>query len=103
MIAHTSQGRITAKRLLPIAQAGFDGSDRNFRRAVAAAKTAYRRDQGRHTTTASLLDRLLHHAVVIVTDGESYRMRIRGSCPVNDGRDVETATLGSLQRAHLKA
>ena len=28
-----------------------------------------------HTTAASLLDRLLHHAVVVVTDGESYRMR----------------------------
>ncbi|HZU72098.1 MAG TPA: IS21-like element helper ATPase IstB [Acidimicrobiales bacterium] len=28
-----------------------------------------------HTTAASLLDRLLHHAHVIVTDGESYRMR----------------------------
>jgi len=27
-----------------------------------------------HTTTASLLDRLLHHAHVIVTDGDSYRM-----------------------------
>jgi DNA replication protein DnaC len=28
-----------------------------------------------HTTAVSLLDRLLHHANVIVTDGESYRMR----------------------------
>jgi DNA replication protein DnaC len=28
-----------------------------------------------HTTTVSLLDRLLHHSVVIATDGESYRMR----------------------------
>ena len=28
-----------------------------------------------HTTAASLLDRLLHHAIVVVTDGESYRMR----------------------------
>jgi len=28
-----------------------------------------------HTTAVSLLDRLLHHAHVIVTDGESYRMR----------------------------
>ena len=24
---------------------------------------------------ASMLDRLLHHAVVVVTEGESYRMR----------------------------
>jgi DNA replication protein DnaC len=27
------------------------------------------------TTAASLLDRLLHHAVVVVTEGESFRMR----------------------------
>jgi DNA replication protein DnaC len=28
-----------------------------------------------HTTAVSLLDRLLHHAHIVVTDGESYRMR----------------------------
>jgi DNA replication protein DnaC len=28
-----------------------------------------------HVTAASLLDRLLHHATVVVTDGESFRMR----------------------------
>jgi len=28
-----------------------------------------------HSTAASLLDRLLHHAVVVVTDGESFRMK----------------------------
>lgn len=28
-----------------------------------------------HTTAVSILDRLLHHATVVVTDGESYRMR----------------------------
>src|SRR3954454_24106948 len=28
-----------------------------------------------HTAAVSLLDRLLHHANVVVTDGESYRMR----------------------------
>jgi DNA replication protein DnaC len=27
-----------------------------------------------HTTAVSLLDRLLHHAVVCVTEGESFRM-----------------------------
>jgi len=27
------------------------------------------------STTASLLDRLLHHAVIVVTDGESFRMK----------------------------
>lgn len=39
-----TQGRITAKRLLPVARAeGYDGSDRNFRRLVATAKADYRR------------------------------------------------------------
>lgn len=28
-----------------------------------------------HTTAASILDRLLHHATVVITDGQSYRMR----------------------------
>jgi DNA replication protein DnaC len=28
-----------------------------------------------HTSTVSMLDRLLHHAVVVVTEGESFRMR----------------------------
>ena len=28
-----------------------------------------------HITAVSLLDRLLHHAVVVVTEGESFRMR----------------------------
>lgn len=27
------------------------------------------------TTAVSLLDRLLHHATVVVTEGESYRMK----------------------------
>jgi hypothetical protein len=27
-----------------------------------------------HTTAASILDRLLHHASVVITDGESFRM-----------------------------
>jgi DNA replication protein DnaC len=30
-----------------------------------------------HTTAAGILDRLLHHATVVVTDGDSYRMRHR--------------------------
>lgn len=38
-----SQGRISAKRLLPIARAaGYSGSDRNFRRLVAEAKKRWR-------------------------------------------------------------
>jgi DNA replication protein DnaC len=28
-----------------------------------------------HTTAVSMLDRILHHAVVVVTEGESFRMR----------------------------
>jgi hypothetical protein len=39
-----TKGRITAKRLLPIARAeGYAGSARNFRRLVAEAKAAWRR------------------------------------------------------------
>jgi len=37
-----------------------------------------------HSTAVSLLDRLLHHAVVVVTEGESFRMkeaRSRGGRP----------------------
>ena len=41
-------GRISAKRLLPAARAaGYAGSDRNFRRLVAAEKQAWRRDHHR--------------------------------------------------------
>ncbi len=40
----SSQGRISAKRLLPAARAaGYAGSDRNFRRLVAAQKQAVAR------------------------------------------------------------
>jgi hypothetical protein len=42
-----SAGRISAKRLLPLARAaGYEGSPRNFRRLVADAKAAWR--QGQH-------------------------------------------------------
>jgi transposase len=41
-----TDGRITAKRLLPVAQAaGYTGSTRNFRRAVAALKAVWRRQR----------------------------------------------------------
>jgi transposase len=41
-----SDGRITAKRLLPIAAAaGYTGSARNFRRAVAEAKAGWKRQR----------------------------------------------------------
>jgi hypothetical protein len=43
-----TSGRISAKRLLPAARAaGYAGSDRNFRRLVAAAKKAWRSEQAR--------------------------------------------------------
>jgi transposase len=41
-----SDGRISAKRLLPIVEAaGYSGSARNLRRAVAAAKAAWKRQR----------------------------------------------------------
>ncbi len=46
-----TQGRVSAKRLLPAARtAGYTGSDRNFRRLVAAAKRDWRgaHHRGRH-------------------------------------------------------
>lgn len=43
-----SQGRISAKRILPIARkAGYQGSDRNFRRLVADAKAQWRTEHHR--------------------------------------------------------
>ncbi|SUA72640.1 Transposase and inactivated derivatives [Nocardia otitidiscaviarum] len=43
-----SKGRISAKRLLPIARAdGYEGSPRNFRRLVAEQKALWRRDNHR--------------------------------------------------------
>lgn len=43
-----TKGRITAKRLLPVAvAAGYEGSARNLRRLVAEAKAAYRSDHHR--------------------------------------------------------
>ena len=43
-----SQGRLSAKRMLPIARAaGYDGSARNFRRLVADAKVLWRNEHHR--------------------------------------------------------
>ena len=43
-----THGRITAKRLLPVAvAAGYDGSDRNFRRLVAEEKRKWRQSNHR--------------------------------------------------------
>ncbi|MGI8756742.1 MAG: IS21-like element helper ATPase IstB [Acidimicrobiales bacterium] len=95
-LADNSVGRVieTILRadLILIDEIGFAPLDDNgaqlFFRLVAAA---YERrslgigshrpfeDWGRflpeHTTAVSLLDRLLHHAVVVATQGESYRMK----------------------------
>ena len=44
-----TKGRMSAKRLLPVARAaGYTGSPRNFRRLVAEVKKAFRAEQGRH-------------------------------------------------------
>jgi DNA replication protein DnaC len=49
------------------------------RRALGVASHFPFEDWGRflpeHTTASSLLDRLVHHSVVVVTQGESFRMR----------------------------
>jgi DNA replication protein DnaC len=49
------------------------------RRSLGIASHWPFQDWGRflpeHTTAVSLLDRLLHHANVVITDGDSYRMR----------------------------
>ena len=43
-----SQGRMSAKRMLPIARAaGYEGSARNFRRLVAEAKALWRSENHR--------------------------------------------------------
>ena len=62
-----------------------------------------------HTTAVSILDRLLHHATVVVTTGESYRMRDarnhRGGTPPPHpensarGGDFYLATSGDIKLA----
>ena len=42
-----------------------------------------------HTTAVSLLDRLLHHAVIVATQGDSYRMR---EARANGGQTKPTTT-----------
>ena len=61
------------------------------RRSLAIASHWSFEDWGRflpeHTTAVSILDRLLHHATVVVTSGDSYRMRAlrqpRGGHPIS--------------------
>jgi transposase len=53
-IAET-KGRITAKRLLPIARAaGYSGSARNFCRLVSDVRKAFKIEQGRHQRRPAL-------------------------------------------------
>lgn len=60
------------------------------RRSLAIASHFSFEEWGRflpeHTTAVSLLDRLLHHAVVCITEGESYRMREARERPATAGR-----------------
>lgn len=55
------------------------------RRSLAIASHWPFEDWGRflpeHTTAASILDRLLHHTTIVVTDGDSYRMKHRTEGP----------------------
>ena len=46
-----------------------------YRGAAAISGTTPKTFLPEHTTAVSLLDRLLHHANVVVTAGDSYRMR----------------------------
>jgi DNA replication protein DnaC len=48
---------------------------------------AWGRFRPEHTTAVSMLDRLLHHCHVVVTDGDSYRMkqaRAKGATKINN-------------------
>ena len=55
------------------------------RRSLAIAShwpfEQWRRFLPEHTTAASILDRLLHHATIVITDGDSYRMTHRTEVP----------------------
>ena len=44
-----------------------------------------------HTTAVSLLDRLLHHSVVVITEGESFRMRQARAKGGGAGRTAKTS------------
>lgn len=67
-----SDGRISAKRLLPVAQAaGYGGSARSFRRAVAQAKAEW---QGRRRTYRPWVPTPGEHLVVDYTPVGSWRL-----------------------------
>ncbi len=50
-------------------------------------------------TTASLLDRVLHHATVVVTSGESFRMKEARSRAAPRARAIEAATAPKSTKA----
>ena len=52
-----------------------------------------------HTTAVSILDRLLHHATIVVTTGESYRMRGNRNHRRRPGNTLKTATGGDFYLA----
>jgi IstB-like ATP binding protein len=52
-----------------------------------------------HTTAASMLDRLLHHAVVVVTEGESFRMKEANQGEVVGRRRLRSPRGGAFQLA----
>ena len=56
-----TRGRISAKRLLPVAvAAGYEGSARNFRRVVAEAKREWRIERGRREHRPAVWSRARH-------------------------------------------
>ena len=65
------------------------------RRALAVASHWPFEDWGHflpnETTAVSLLDRLIHHSIVVVTDGESFRMREARNRTGPAGRGQEAA------------
>lgn len=60
---------------------------------------------GDNVIAAALLDRLLHHAVVIEIEGNSYRLRARGSVTVSiEGRpSADKKTSGKTTRQTPKS
>ena len=77
-----TSGRISAKRLLPAARAaGYAGSPRNFRRLVAAAKQAWRREHRRGRRSA-VTGRLIWPG----TAASSGRYSSTRSSPTGTGR-----------------
>jgi hypothetical protein len=86
----SSQGRISAKRLLPAARtAGYDGSARNFRRLVAAQKALWRKGNHRGRRPA-----------VWTPGGDAgHRLgRARWGARVLRGAGVVAGAVGALRR-----